>query len=137
MGLTGSYTFLKNNKNTLKKEDTYFINLDVIGADDKISYISSYGIPKKNSSDTLNNLIADISKKKKIETKSLYMPIGAWSDFMPVIKSGYEACWLASSGLVKYLHTKKDNMEIVTEEGLKNCINLVEEVVKELDGKLS
>lgn len=138
LNLGGAKTFMENHYKELDPKSTYFINFDGIGFGGKgfIRLITSYGIPRKVSSKKLNDLYMAASKELKILTKSIYLPIGAWSDFMPVIQYGFEACWLASKGGEKYIHTKKDNMSIISKEGLKKGLDLTLNVVQKLNNEL-
>ena len=52
---------------------------------------------------------------------------------MPIVHKGFEACWLGSQPGLKFVHTKKDTMDLVSKEGLKNVLLLCTDVVKKLD----
>jgi len=136
LNLGGAKTFMKNHHTELDPKSTYCINFDGIGGKGFIRLITSYGIPRKVSSKKLNDLFMQSSKELNITTKSIYLPIGAWSDFMPVIQYGFEACWLASKGGEQYVHTKRDNMSIISKEGLKKGLDLTLDVVKKLNDEL-
>ena len=56
---------------------------------------------------------------------------------MPVIQYGFEACWLASQGAEKHVHTKRDNMSIISKEGLKKSLDLTLDVIKKLNSELN
>ncbi|MHA1148648.1 MAG: M28 family metallopeptidase [Promethearchaeota archaeon] len=136
LNLGGAKTFLKNHKKDLDPETTYFINFDGIGGKGPIRLITSFGIPRKIASKKLHVLLESSSKELGIKARTIYLPIGAWSDFMPAIQQGFEACWLASDGGLKYVHTTKDTMDLVSKEGLKNGLLLSIEVVKKLNKEL-
>jgi aminopeptidase YwaD len=133
LNLGGAIHFIEKVKGELKKDSTFFINLDLIGGSDLIRLTSSYGIPRKFSSKKLNNLILESAKEHQIEIKDVYSPTGSWSDYMPIVQEGFEACWLGSQPGLKLVHTSKDNMDLVTKEGLKNILTLCEDVIKKLD----
>ena len=84
----------------------------------------------------LQNMIP-LMKELGIEAKSVYLPTGAWSDYMPVVKHGFEACWIGSQPGLKYVHTKKDNMSLVSKEGLKNALLLTIEVVNKINNEFN
>lgn len=136
LNLGGAKTFMKNHHKELDPKSTYCINYDGIGGTGFIRLITSYGIPRKVASKKLNDLFMESSEKLNITTKSIYLPIGAWSDFMPVIQYGFEACWLASKGGEQHVHTKRDNMSIISKEGLKNGLDLTLDVIKKLNNEL-
>ncbi len=135
LNLGGAVHFIQNHKNDLDKNSTYFINLDLIGGNELIRLITSYGIPRKVSSKKLNKLFVESSKKLNIKLKDIYAPTGAWSDYMPIVNEGFEACWLGSQPGLKYVHTKNDTMDLVSKEGLKNIFLLCLDVVKKLDNE--
>jgi hypothetical protein len=136
LNLAGAKNFIQNHKNEFDKNSTYFINLDPIGGYELIRLITSFGIPRKSSSQKLNKLFLESAKKLKINIKDVYLPTGMWSDYMPIVEEGFEACWLGSQPGLKYVHTKKDNMELVSKEGIKNILFLCTAVVNELNNEL-
>ena len=137
LNLGGIKSFLQQYKDRFDKESTYFINLDLIGGTDFIRIITSFGIPRKVSSKKLNELFLNSAKELNIKAKDIYLPTGAWSDYMPVVQEGFEACWIASQPGLKLVHTKKDDMSIVSKDSIKNTLNLCVEVVKKLNNEFS
>ncbi len=135
LNLAGAKFFIQNYKKELERTSTYFINLDLIGGDELIRLITSYGIPRKLSSKKLKKLFLESANKLNIKIKDIYVPTGVWSDYMPIIQEGFEACWLGSQLGLKYVHTKKDNMDLVTKQGIKNILLLCEDVVKNLNNE--
>lgn len=135
LNLGGAIHFIHNFKDKLNSESTYFINLDFIGGSELIRLTSSYGIPRKNSSKKLNTLFLGSAKEKQIKIKDIYSPAGVWSDFMPVVQEGFEACWLGSEPGLKFVHTKRDDMKLVSKEGIKNILTLCVDVIKKLDNE--
>lgn len=137
LNLGGVKNFLQQHKDKFDKESTYFINFDLIGGTDFIRIITSFGIPRKVSSKKLNELFLNSAKELHIKAKDIYLPTGAWSDYMPVVQEGFEACWIASQPGLKLVHTKKDDMSIVSKDSIKNTLNLCVEVVKKLNNEFS
>ncbi len=137
LNLGGIKNFLQQHKDNFDKNSTYFINLDLIGGIDFIRIITSFGIPRKVSSKKLNDLFLNSAKELNIKAKDFYLPTGAWSDYMPVVQEGFEACWIASQPGLKLVHTKKDDMSIVSKDSIKNTLNLCVEVVKKLNNEFS
>ena len=137
LNLGGVKSFLHHHKDKYDKESTYFINFDLIGGTDFIRIITSFGIPRKVSSKKLNELFLNSAKELNIKAKDIYLPTGAWSDYMPVVQEGFEACWIASQPGLKLVHTKKDDMSIVSKDSIKNTLNLCVEVVKKLNNEFS
>lgn len=137
LNLGGAKDFIYKHEQEFDPKSSYFINFDGIGGKGIIRLITAYGIPRKSSSDKLNELLLKSSKEMNIDAKTIYLPTGAWSDFMPIIQKGFDACWLASMGSTKYVHTKKDTMDLVSKEGLKNGLLLSVDVAKKLNNELS
>ncbi|MBA7687663.1 hypothetical protein ES703_96127 [subsurface metagenome] len=54
---------------------------------------------------------------------------------MPIVQEGFEACWLASQPGLKYVHTKNDNMNLISKEGIKNILLLCVDVVTKLENE--
>jgi hypothetical protein len=52
---------------------------------------------------------------------------------MPIIQEGFEACWIGSEPGLKYVHTKHDNMDLISKKGISNVLNLCTDVVKKLE----
>ncbi|MFX1376548.1 MAG: M28 family metallopeptidase [Promethearchaeota archaeon] len=137
LNLGGAIQFIKKFKNELNRHTTFFINLDFIGGSEQVRLTSSYGIPRKSSSKKLNNLILESAKENQINIKEIYSPTGVWSDFMPIVQEGFEACWLGSHPGLKFVHTKRDNMNLVTKEGISNILILCMDVIKKLDNEFN
>ena len=137
LNLGGAKDFIKKHEKEFDPKSTYFINFDGIGGKGFIRLITAYGIPRKTSSEKLNELLLKSSEELGIDAKTIYLPTGAWADFMPVIQRGFDACWLASKGAEKHCHTVRDNMDLVNKEGLKNGLLLSVDVAKKLDKEFS
>ncbi len=137
LNLGGAIDFIQKHKNELDKDITYFINYDLVGALGVLRNITSHGIPKKTTSTKLNELFRNSSKGLGIEIKEIYFPIGAAGDHMPIVNLGYKACVLGSAGCIKYVHSKKDTMSLVSKEGLNNIFSLSIEVANRLNKELT
>lgn len=133
LNLGGAKDFINKHENEFDKSSTYFINFDTVGTNGMMRLITSYGIPKKNSSEKLNKLFRESAVDLNIKMKVAYLPTGAWSDYMPIVQKGFEACWLASTGAFFVVHTTKDTMDKISKEGLKDAIEICIEVVKKMD----
>ena len=81
----------------------------------------------------LYNLIVESGSNLGIKIKDLYLPTGAWSDFIPIVEEGFEACWIGSQPGLKLVHTLKDDMNLVSKEGLKNVLLLCIDIVKKIN----
>ncbi|TFG06460.1 MAG: M28 family peptidase, partial [Promethearchaeota archaeon] len=134
LNLGGIKDFLKKHKEEFDIDTTYFINYDLIGGN-IIKLIYSFGIPRKVSSHKLNKLFLNSAKELNLKIKDQYLPTGAWSDYMPVVYEGFEACWLATLPGLKMVHTKNDNMELITNKGLKDILELTIKVIEKLNSE--
>ncbi len=137
LNLGGSKHFIQKYKKEFDKNSTYFINFDLIGGKELIRLITSYGIPRKITSKKLAKLFLQSAKELSIKLKDIYLPTGAWSDYMPIVQEGFEACWIGSQPGLKYVHTKKDNMDLVSKEGIKNVLLLCVDVVEKLNNEFN
>ncbi|MHA1490870.1 MAG: M28 family metallopeptidase [Promethearchaeota archaeon] len=137
LNLGGAKDFIKRHEFEFDKKSTYFINFDLIGSRGFIRLVTRYGLPLKKSSKKLNNYFIKSSKELNIDCRPINLYAGAWSDYMPIVKEGFEACWLGSQGALKYVHTIKDNMDLVSKEGLKKGLILSVDVVEKLNEELN
>ncbi|MHA2008183.1 MAG: M28 family peptidase [Promethearchaeota archaeon] len=133
LNLGGAIDFIGKYKDKFNKESTFFINLDLIGGSDLIRLVSSYGIPRKISSKKLNKLFLLSAEDNNIKIKDVYSPTGVWSDFMPIVQEGFEACWIGSEPGLKYVHSIRDDLNLVTKKGIEHVLLLCMDVVKKLD----
>jgi hypothetical protein len=133
LNLGGAIHFIKRYKHEFEKNSTFFINLDLIGGSEVIRLTTSYGIPRKISSVKLNNLFINSAEELKIKIKDIYSPSGVWSDFMPIVQAGFEACWIGSEPGLKFVHTINDTMNLVSKELIKNTLFLCRDVIEKLD----
>ena len=69
-------------------------------------------------------------QKLELEVQCKYIPTGSWGDHEPIIKQGFEACFVGSRGSEKKVHTKQDNMDLVSREGLHDILLITMEVIK-------
>ncbi|MFX1346185.1 MAG: M28 family metallopeptidase [Promethearchaeota archaeon] len=137
LNLGGAIQFISQFKEEFDRNSTFFINLDFIGGAELIRLTSSYGIPRRYSSKKLNTLFFESAKEQQIIIKDIYSPTGVWSDYMPVVQEGFEACWLGSEPGLKFVHTERDDMNLVSKEGIKNILTLCVDVIKKLDDEFN
>ncbi len=137
LNLGGAKDFIKNHKHDFDKKSTYFINFDLIGGKELIKVVTSYGIPRKESSKKLNDLFLTSAKELNIKANKTYLITGAWSDYMPIVQEGFEACWIGSQPGLKYVHTKKDDMNLVSKQGIRNILLLCVDVVNKINDELN
>ncbi len=137
INLKGAKDFIKKHKDHLDKKTTYIINLDSVGASGPLKLITRFGIPPKYTSKEIDQLFMESAKELNLDVKELYLPIGAWADNMPFVKKKYKASWIISPGALKYVHTKRDDMSIISKPKLKDMLQLCLEVVKKIRRELA
>jgi Zn-dependent M28 family amino/carboxypeptidase len=130
LNLGGAYDYIQTHYREFDPKNTFFIDFDVIGGKGAIFIVSADGIPKKVNDSRLIQYFIKSGQKLKIQVDSKYIPTGAWGDHTPIIKKGFEACFVGSLGSEKKVHTKYDNMDLVSKQGLKNVLILTDEVIK-------
>ncbi|NVM53648.1 MAG: M28 family peptidase [Candidatus Helarchaeota archaeon] len=137
IGLFGALAFIKQHETELNKDFTYFLNYDVIGGKGKIILHTKYGLPPKSTSKEINNLLFKIAKEKNLDVGTQYMPTGAMADHFPILKRGFKTTWIQTGDrkVTTKIHSPKDNMDLITKEGLRNAIILGFEFIQEIDKK--
>lgn len=135
LNLGGAIAFLNKHEKEFDPKNTYFINFDGVGSPTTIRLITSYGFPKKNASKKLNDLFMNKANENNIKINNIWLPFGAWSDYMVAVAKGFEACWLASDDIIKYVHTPKDSFDKVSKKGLKDAILLAYSVIQEIENE--
>ena len=130
LNLGGAVDFIAKHENKYGKENTFFINFDFIGSTGPIFIITAHGIPKKINNSRLVEYYIKAGKKFELEIQCKYIPTGSWGDHEPIIKQGFEALFIGSRGCEKKVHTKYDNMDLVSREGLRNILKITVEFIR-------
>ena len=137
IGLYGAADYVKRRKNQLNPETTFFLNYDGIGGKGKIILLTSYGIPPKKTSQTLNDFIEEITDEHALKNKirKFYLPIGVASDHVPIQGAGFDVTLLGS--FASRFHTSKDTADFIDDKALKISGVIGVELALKLDQKLS
>ena len=130
LNLGGAYDFITKYENKYDKKTTFFINFDLVGSTGPIFIISAQSIPKKVNNSRLIEYYIKAGEMLELEVQCKYIPTGSWGDHEPIIKQGFEACFVGSRGCEKKVHTKYDTMDLVSREGLHNILVITTEVIK-------
>ncbi len=130
VGLAGARNYLGNHRDELDEENTYIINLDVVGRGDLL-YNASYGFPRIRTSRDLNDMIKEIAEGEDFDVEGGYFPTGLAADHMPFVERGFKATWLYSA--MPTVHTKRDNLENIDESTLENAGIIVQGLLNKLD----
>ena len=133
LGLVGSEAFVKATE--LSKEDTWVINMDMVGAGKQLCHVRGSGFfPPRLTDGRLNELL----KEAHPDIKRHYYLRGN-SDFSSFVAKGFRAASLCTKGdpqaQVVY-HTERDTIEYVDEESLQMAADAVRRVVRLLDERI-
>ncbi len=137
IGLQGAIAFINQHETDYDKDNTYFLNYDVIGGDGKIILHTKFGLPPKSTSTEINDILLEIAKEKNLDVGTQYLPVGASADHLPIMKKGFKTTWIQTGDrkVTTKIHTTKDNMGLITKESLRTAIILGFEFVQRIDKK--
>lgn len=119
-GLMGAYAFLKTHRNELDPDKSFILNFDGIGIKDKLRIFSKMkGLPEA------------LSKIPSWPTFS-----GLMMDHIPFRNEGFKAVTLGCVSVKEAfkIHTKRDTIDLITPEGIKETATIALDVIEELRG---
>jgi len=129
-GLIGSEQFVKGTE--LNKENTYVINLDMVGAGRRLCYVRGSGLlPPRFTAGQLNALLREAHPS--IEPH--YYLVGN-SDFASFLAKGFRATSLTTKGDARaetVFHTDRDTINYIDVESLQLTANVVSKTINLLD----
>jgi len=132
-GLIGSERFAKETE--LPKENTYVINLDMVGAGKQLCYVRGSGlIPPRLTDSELNALF----KEAYPAIKSYYYFMGN-TDFASFVAKGFRAASLCTKGdsqAQMVYHTELDTIDCIDVDSLQLAADTVSQAVGLLDERL-
>lgn len=133
MGLCGAFEFLKRHGRTLSR-DFLIINIDGVGGGKNLVVTSKVGIPPRETSSRLKEVIKKIAERKGFPVRSGWIPLGAGVDHIPFGAAGYDSVTLHFSSFrdAFYVHTGRDTPERVKISEVVKISELLEEVLKEI-----
>jgi len=133
LGLVGSEAFVRVTE--LSKEDTWVINMDMVGAGKQLCYVRGSGLfPPRLTDGRLNELLREAYP----DIKRHYYFMGN-SDFSSFVAKGFRAASLCTKGDPQarvVFHTERDTIEYVDEESLQITAEAVHRVVRLLDERI-
>ncbi|NVM27937.1 MAG: M28 family peptidase [Candidatus Helarchaeota archaeon] len=137
LGLFGALAFIKQHENELDKNNTYFLNYDIIGGKGMALLHTKYGLPPKSTSKEINNILLQIAEEKNLKVGTQWLPTGAMADHFPILKRGFKTTWIQTGDrkVSAKIHTPKDNMDLITKESLRTAIILGFEFIQRIDKK--
>jgi len=133
LGLVGSEAFVRGTE--LSKEDTWVINMDMVGAGKQLCYVRGSGLlPPRLTDGRLNELLREAYP----DIKRHYYFMGN-SDFSSFVAEGFRAASLCTKGDPQarvVFHTERDTIEYVDEESLQITAEAAHRVVRLLDERI-
>jgi Zn-dependent M28 family amino/carboxypeptidase len=133
MGLIGSQQFVKGT--SLPKENTYVINLDMVGTGRRLCYVRGSGLlPPRFTDRYLNALLREAHPP----IKPHYYFMGD-SDFASFLAKGFRATSLLTTGddrAETVYHTDRDTIQHIDAESLQLTANVVAGVMRLLDERI-
>ncbi len=136
-GCTGIEAYL--NQYAPPLDDTYFINLDMVGAGD-LCYISEHGVSHLSSYRPTPQLTA-LAAKIARENASFHVtgkPLTILDAVAPLVRRGYEAIGIAGydeSGSLPNWHRTSDTLDKIEPDKLVQAARYTHEMIKALDGR--
>jgi hypothetical protein len=128
-GLLGSQMFLKSHGEKMVGDKVFVINLDGVGQKGKLSVYSSGEAGKK-----WLRQVGGIAAKKGIRIRRQPLLKGIWMDHLPFCHFGISAISLSGIGREGWhIHTSRDKLNLVQEEGLAEIEELLEGVIESFE----
>ncbi len=137
IGLFGAIAYIEAHEKEFDKDNTYFLNLDVIGGKGKILIHTKYGLPPKIVCPEITDALLRIARERNLDVGTQYLPTGAMADHFPIKKRGFKTTWIQTGDrmVTTSIHSPKDNMNLITKESLRTAIILCFEYIQEMDKK--
>lgn len=138
LGTMGSRVFLKRHENEINKKEIFQINLDMISCKDhrnnQIEYHKTKGLfHRKVISPILKNYFERNADKYHIKLHGFHLTTGAHTDTVPFHLRNIEAIDIITRAAATWSHTKKDTLDKVDFEVLKETCVLLKNVLIDMD----
>jgi len=134
LGLLGSFAFLNSHYKELKEGNSFFLNLDGIGIQGKLRIVSGSSLFFPASRNKLYSAIKKTSQKLSIRSTPFIILPGLMMDHIPFVNLGLCAVSLCCVSEKSFMiHTKKDTLGLLEENGLDEVVNLIKSLIKELE----
>jgi len=132
IGLTGALHFINQRKHESQwaPERTFIINYDLAGLKGPILLNTAVGIPRRETSKMMNDLLVKIAQEQTIPVISAYLPIGGWHDGLPFMQYGYDVAMMTGKSYL--IHTAKDTVDLIDPTNFYACFVLGTELVKKI-----
>ena len=133
LGLVGARAFVEKHGKELDPEKTFVINLDILGADHRISALERLGVPGKMTDRELNWLVKAAAVLRSMKFKLIKASIGFSTDAQAFLKKGYRTVSIGSFS--RFVHTSQDTPDKLITQNLGDYVAVIREVVFALDQK--
>lgn len=136
MGLCGSINYLLAHEQEMKSRPTCMLNIDMpFSTGGRLFVNTGFELPPVFTSRRLNDIAREVAGGIGLETRGIYLPVGAAADHMPWIKHGIEATGFVSTAT--YVHRSGDSTDKINREALRRVGEVVLGVVYRLDEEAS
>jgi len=120
LGLQGAFAYLREHEKEMEKENSYFLNLDVVGIKGKLRIFSRKGFLPIGEESLFVSRLKEIGRPFLI--KPLLFPFGILMDHQAFLEKGYQAATLAcASSKILKVHTAKDTPDLLEQEGMEEA----------------
>ena len=139
-GLAGALRFMQGKGSEYHPHNTYFVNIDGIGAPGDIVLFSRHGFPVVDSGRQLGVVLNGVSRDAGISVHPTYFPFFPGLDHVPVAYRGFRAVSLSSTSLSREclsIHTQRDSAGNVSADAVERGYALICALVRELERGVS
>jgi len=128
----GIQQYIDKNEDQIKKRVKGVINLDMVGAGEKLCIVSGgyHGGKRVTTSNCLNEKIMKIAQSFNYKLGGWECPFGL-ADIGPFCNIGIPSAWLYQTGY-QYYHTNDDNIEHIDPNNLKTTCDIVGKTILEM-----
>jgi len=118
LGLQGAFAYLRNHKEEIEKERSYFLNLDGVGIEGATRIFFRKGSLPVGRKSLFVSRLKEIAKPFAIGRGSF--SFGVMMDHQAFLEKGYPAASLAcASRKILQVHTARDTADLLEEEGME------------------
>jgi hypothetical protein len=118
LGLQGAFAYIQKHWREIKKEESFFLNLDCVGIKGKTKIFSKKGVWAVGKESSFVSQLKEIGKPFKIGVRSF--SFGFLMDHHALMEKGYQAVTLACpSKKILKVHTADDTAALLEKEGIE------------------
>jgi hypothetical protein len=139
-GLPGAIRFVQKKTADYNPHNTYFLNLDGVGATGGLVLSSRHSFPAVRTGGRLETILTKLAKDEGIALRKVYFPTSPGLEHAPIAHKGYRAITLTSSDFSRAtlsIHTGWDVAENVDPDIVKDCYTLIFKLLQVLEEGVS